>query len=98
MSSLEVGESDLETITIANDCDRSRDPGDLEAHVLEERVADQINGVDTLQVDSAQCGEEGVLDVQTAGLAQTTSKTQGLQVGKTCERKAPNLLKSGHGD
>lgn len=82
---LEVGERGLKTVAIARDGQGLRDVGHLHAHGLQQRVVDDGDHGDLLQVDAVERGQEGVLDIDRAGLCDAAGEAELLEVWQRLE-------------
>ena len=67
-----------------------RDVGDLHANVLKQRVVDNGNTRDALQVDAIERRQEGVLNVEGGSFFDAAGEAKSLKIGQSLEIKITN--------
>lgn len=79
----QVGEGNLELVTIGVDIDSVGDVGNLGIEGLQVVVVVDLQGANGVQVDAAKGGQESVADGDTIGLGERCSKIQGRESGES---------------
>ena len=77
----EIRQGRLEAVAVAGNSHGLGDARDLHADVLQQRVVDDGDAGDLLQVDAVERVQEGVLNVDIARLADAGGEAELLQVG-----------------
>ena len=75
----EVGEGNIQELSIGINIERGGDVRNLGAECLQSVVVVDVQGADSLQVDTIKSAQEGVGDQDNAGLGNNSRKGEGRQ-------------------